>query len=124
MFLWASKGRRGGVVFSTAGGWRFDEYRRDPPAVSGFDWSTVPRGRPVVLTHVRRAKYHERELGVFEATWSWTGFASTVEKATRGPHACARFAFADDERAVEELVGYVRRRRASLALMRQVIGID
>lgn len=124
MFLWVSKSRRGELVFSHCGGWRFDEYRRDPPAVADLDWSTVPRGRPVVLTHTRRATYLEREPGVFEATWARTGFASTVEKATRGAHSCARFAFADDERAVDELVQYVRRERASKALVRQVIAID
>lgn len=124
MFLWAKRGKRGEVVLFHAGGWRFDEYRRDPPAVVGFDWSSVPRGRPVVLTAVRRVKYHEREPGVFEATWAKTGFASTVEKATRGAHGDARFAFADDERAVGELVSYVRRERASLALMRRVVEIE
>jgi hypothetical protein len=130
VFLWAKKTRRGGVDFFFAGGWRFDEYRRDPPAVREVDWSTVRRGSPVVLTMVKRAKYHEREAGVFDAVFagldheSRPRFASTVEKATRLAHPAARLAFGDDEEAVGNLVSYVRRARASKALTRQLVSID
>jgi hypothetical protein len=130
VFLWAKKNRRGGVDFFTAGGWRFDDYRRDPPTVAGFDWSPVRRGAPVVLTAVRRANYLERERGVFDAVFAGLDaegrprFSSTVEKAARLAHPVARFALSDDDGAVSDLVSYVRRERASTALTRQVVSID
>lgn len=71
-----------------------------------------------------------REPGVFDAIYAGhdhagrARFASTVDKATRLARGPSLFAFADDQHAVELFVDYLRRRRASLDLMRRVVAID
>ncbi len=130
MFLWVKKSRRDGLIVFAAGGWRFDEYRRDPTTVSRFSWSAVPRGTLVMLTAVRRVTYREVEPGIFEAKYAGRDsqgrprFSSTVENATRLANPLASFAMAADGRAAEELRQWVRRKRASQALVRRIIHLD
>lgn len=105
-----------------------------PKVPFDFDWSSVQRGRVLVVESVYRPRhlpqvFHQRPDELFEVAfvrvkierdrgheWPVPVFASTLDPQKQTTRVLGAFAFADDLAAVHELVQWRARDRANKAL--------